>query len=136
MDHVERQPLMRVLLLEDDHVLASVLADFLRDEGHVVTHALDMQQADCLARGSGWDACIVDPGGGSFLELGAADSAQLRRLATHVPVVVTTGRAWARRTEPALLGVRAILAKPFDLGDLAQILDALARHALDGPGGE
>jgi DNA-binding response OmpR family regulator len=129
MVYIERQKLMRVLLLERDDALASVLADFLRDEGHVVTQALDMRQADCLARGSGCDACIVDPGGASFLELAPADAADLRRLARHVPVVVTTARGWARRTEPALLGVHAILSKPFDLGELAQILDAVAQQA-------
>ena len=111
-------------------LLRTLVADQRLRPGMLPVPVSPVQQADCVARGSGRDACIIDPGGGSFLELGAADSAQLRRLATHVPVVVTTGRAWARRTEPALLGVRAILANPFDLGDLAQILDALARQTL------
>jgi len=110
---------MRVLLTEDDPVLAGVLADFLREEGHLVT-CVDMRQAGCLAHWTGWDACILDPGGDSFFEL---------RPSAHLPVVVTTGRAWAQRADPARLGVRAILSKPFDLDELGQILETLARQA-------
>jgi DNA-binding response OmpR family regulator len=120
---------MRVLLTEDDPILADVLAEFLREHGHRVTHVMDMRQAGCLAHWTGWDACILDPGGDSFLELRPSEAAELRHLAAHVPVVLTTGRAWAHRTEPAQLGVRAILSKPFDLDELVQILETLARQA-------
>jgi DNA-binding response OmpR family regulator len=119
---------MRVLLTEHDPVLADVLTDFLRDEGHTVTHAADIRQAACLARSIGWDVCILDPGGDSFFELTAGEAAGLRRLGANGPVVLTTSRAWAHRADPARLGVRAILPKPFDLGELAQILDAVARQ--------
>ena len=119
---------MRVLLTEDDSVLAGVLADFLREEGHLVT-CVDMRQAGCLAHWTGWDACILDPGGDSFFELRPSEAAELRHLAAHLPVVVTTGRAWAQRADPARLGVRAILSKPFDLDELGQILETLARQA-------
>jgi DNA-binding response OmpR family regulator len=120
---------MRVLLSEDDPVLADVLADFLREEGHLVTHVLDIRQAGCLTRGNAWDACILDPSGDSFLELRPSEAAELRHLAAHLPVVVTTGRAWAERADSAQLGVHAILPKPFDLDELVKILDELARQA-------
>jgi DNA-binding response OmpR family regulator len=116
---------MRVLLTEDNSALAEVLTEFLEDEGHQVTRTADACQARHLPRGTGWDAWILDPGGNSFAELSPADAAELRRLAAHVPVVVTTGRTWAHQVEPAELGVCAILPKPFDLSELTRILDTL-----------
>jgi DNA-binding response OmpR family regulator len=72
---------MRVLLTEDDSVLASVVRDFLCGEGHEVIHATNVDEAHRLLTTSAWDVCIVDPTGGSYLELQPEDLASLRTLA-------------------------------------------------------
>src|SRR6266496_3232061 len=109
---------MHVLVTEDDPVLARVLTEFLEDEGHHVTHAADVRHARNLVRHVDCDACILDPSGRSVVELLADEAADLRRLAARVPVVITSGRAWAACTQPAELGVCRILTKPYDLSEL------------------
>ena len=121
---------MRVLLTEDDPVLAGVLADFLREEGHLVT-CVDMRQAGCLAHWTGWDACILDPGGDSFFELRPSEAAELRHLAAHLPVVVTTGLlAQLGRYETE--GVVAHLIAAIGAGDLHRARTLETFHATLG----
>jgi DNA-binding response OmpR family regulator len=117
---------MRVLLTEDEPLLADLLIEFLRDEGHEVVVACDLERAGELVRAVNWDAWVVDPSGDGFTEPDPDYAAQLRRLAAHVSTVVTTGQAWARRITPADLGVRAILNKPYELSDLEQALESIS----------
>jgi DNA-binding response OmpR family regulator len=119
---------MRVLVAEDDPVLAEVLTEFLEYEGHHVTRTSDVRHARNLVRDSVWDACILDPSGISAIELAADEAAELRHLAADVPVVVTTGGIWAERTPPADLGVCRILTKPYDLVELVQIINSMERQ--------
>ena len=119
------QLLMRVLLTEDEPVLADLIVEFLHDEGHEVALVSDVERAGELVRTTRWDAWVVDPPGNGFAEPDRNCAAVLRGLARVVPIVVTTGRLWARRTPPADLGVRAILNKPYDLNDLLQTLASL-----------
>ena len=116
---------MRILVTENDRILANLLVEFLQDEGHQV-RVCDRQRASDLVCATAWDAWIVDPDGSSFLELDSDCASELRRLAAHVPIVVTTGRAWAQRTPPADLRVHAILPKPYDLTDLQRALAAIS----------
>jgi DNA-binding NarL/FixJ family response regulator len=69
---------MRVLVTEDDPVLADVLIEFLRYQGHEVTYAADLDETDRLVSHESWDACILDPTGNSFLDLEPSDSSTLR----------------------------------------------------------
>jgi DNA-binding response OmpR family regulator len=120
---------MRVLLTEDEPVLADLLVEFLQEEGHEVVLVTDLERAAELLRTTSWDAWVVDPPGNGFAEPDQDCAAALRNEAALVPVVVTTGRLWARRTPPAKLGVSAILNKPYDLNDLLRTLESLsARH--------
>lgn len=117
---------MRVLLTEDEPVLADLLIEFLQEEGHHVALVSDLQRAGGLICATSWDAWVVDPLGDGFAESDPSCTTQLRRLAAHVPIVVTTSQLWARRITPADLGVRAILNKPYDLSDLEQALESVS----------
>lgn len=117
---------MRVLLTEDEPVLADLIIEFLHGEGHDVALAPDLERAGKLLRATNWDAWVVDPPGNGFAEPYRDCAATLRRLAAVVPIVVTTGRLWACRSRPADLGVRAILTKPYDLNGLLQTLESLS----------
>ncbi len=120
---------MRVLMTEDEPVLADLISEFLRDEGHDVALVSDLERAGELLRATRWDAWVLDPPGNSCEEPDQSCAAALRRLAPLVPIVVTTGRPWARRTPPSELGVRAILNKPYDLNDLLRTLESLSTTA-------
>jgi DNA-binding response OmpR family regulator len=125
---VRDQSLMRILMTEDEPVLADLIIEFLRDEGHDVSLVCDLERADQLLRATRWDAWVVDPPANSFAEPDRDCAATLRRLASVVPIVVTTGQLWARRTLPADLGVAAILNKPYDLNDLLQTLESVSTN--------
>jgi DNA-binding response OmpR family regulator len=115
---------MRILLTEDDAVLAAVVGEFLRDEGHDVTRVADIGVARQLIAAGAWDLCLVDPAGTSYEMLRAEDIATFRELAAYSPVVVTTGRDWAKSAYSDDLGVRSVLLKPYDL----LMLKSLNRH--------
>ena len=116
---------MRTLLTEDEPVLADLIIESLQDEGHEVALVSDVERFGEVVRTTSWDAWGVDLPGNSFAEPDRDCAAALRRLPRVVPIVVTTGRLWARRTPPADLGW-AILNKPYNLNDLLQTLESLS----------
>lgn len=115
---------MRVLLAEDDPVLAAVVVEALVEEGHQVTHLTDPRAVFSLRDVAAWDVLVVDSSGSSYLDLDPTDGATLRDLGARVPVILATGRPWAEATEASDLGLLAILRKPYDLDAL---LDAVQR---------
>jgi CheY-like chemotaxis protein len=110
---------MRVPVIEDDASIARLLADLLADEGHAVTRVADAAAGLTLARARPWDACLTD---GYWAATTAAARAYLTDLAACCPVVLLSGRVWARSARPADLGVAAPVPKPFEPDD---VLDAL-----------
>jgi len=117
----------RVLLVEDDDLLATALARFLRHCGHVVEVASDLQRAkDSFAAGPP-DVAIVDyelPDGTAFNLLQhcrAADSS--------TAFIVLTGHGTIELAVDAIkLGAEQFLTKPINLKSLEVIVD----RALDG----
>lgn len=120
---------MRVLLAEDDAILADVVTEALADEGHSVTHTSNVEEAHRLARDSAWDLLIFDSFGQSYAEPGEEERRLLADLTTRAPVILSTGRAWAQQMQPADIGVAAILPKPFDLEVLLDTVRGLGSLA-------
>ena len=117
---------MRVLLVEDDAVLASVMLDALTDSGHSARHVNNPDEAFRLANAERWDAIVVDGFGDSYMQPDAEYRTAVRQLGRRSPVVVTSARAWAGSASAADLGVAAILSKPFDIDQLIGTLGAVA----------
>ena len=113
---------MRLLLVEDDASLAGTLIELLTEEGYHVTPAATRQAALHLARTELWDLVLASTLSPPHPQPEPGDLIFLRTLAAHAPVALLTAQAWARRVRPADLGVRAILAKPFDLDELLGVL--------------
>jgi DNA-binding response OmpR family regulator len=140
---------MRLLIVEDEPLIARFLARGLRSEGYTVAVAGDGEVAvDRLAAG-GWDLVILDlmlPGQDGFEVLREISG---RRLGA--PVLVLSARR-AVETKVAALdaGASDYLAKPFALDELLARVRALLRRGtpaepeesyapapsftLDGPG--
>ncbi len=53
---------MRILIAEDEVVLAEQLRDALSDAGYAVDHAADGERAEFLGRTEGYDAVVLDLG--------------------------------------------------------------------------
>lgn len=119
---------MRLLVVEDDAQLLSVLVATLQDIGHTVQSAQDGVEADlCLATGE-YDLVVLD------LNLPRLDGiAVLRRLRARrrsTPILILTARdAIGDRIRGLDAGADDYLVKPFDLGEFEARVRALLRRA-------
>jgi DNA-binding response OmpR family regulator len=119
---------MRVLVTEDDEVLATALAAGLRREGMAVDVALDGTAALERLAVSRYDVVVLDrdlPGvhGDDVCRSLAAARSQARVL------MLTAARSVRERVEGLDLGADDYLPKPFDFGELTARIRALGRRA-------
>jgi DNA-binding response OmpR family regulator len=119
---------MRILLVEDDPVLAHVMRDSLLEAGHRVDAATTAADAAHLWQVQPFDAVLLDlnlPDGSGITIL-----RQARARGDRTPVVVLTAR---NRTDERIAGLDAgaddYLGKPFDLGEVQARLRAIGRRA-------
>lgn len=105
----------RVLVVDDQPLIANVLAEQLRQSGYTVKIALSGADALDLFDTFQPDVVLLDltmPGltGGEVLD-------RVRTTYPHIPVVVMTGDA-GRARETLARGAVAYLVKPFKMGAL------------------
>ena len=120
---------MRILLVEDDELLADGLARALRQSGYTVDIAADGPRADSLLAGGGYDLTILDLG------LPGLDGSQvltrLRGRRQKTPVLVMSARmAIEERVRLLDLGADDYLVKPVALAELEARVRALIRRQL------
>lgn len=127
---------MRILLVEDDPVLQSVVQRSLVDSGHRVEAAGDLATAAHWWRVQPFDAVLLDlnlplearPGSG--LGSGLALLREVRARGDKTPVLVLTAR---NRTDERIAGLDAgaddYLGKPFELAEVEARLRALVRRS-------
>ncbi len=131
---------MRILVVEDDRKVAGFIAQGLREEGYVVDHAPDGDEATTLAHVNEYDVILLD------LMLpkknGLQVAAELRREGRHTPIIMLTARD---ATEDVVRGLNAgaddYLAKPFKFDELLARVRAVVRRGgagrtevlVDGP---
>jgi DNA-binding response OmpR family regulator len=119
---------MRVLVTEDDEILARTVADGLRQEGMAVDVALDGGDALGHLDVNRYDVVVLDrdiPGvhGDDVCRALAAGRAGTRVL------MLTAAGSVADRVEGLGLGADDYLPKPFDFAELVARVRALARRA-------
>ena len=116
----------RILLIEDEAVLARNIARKLRKSGHIVQQAASASAARFALSVSRYDLVIADIslGDGDGLEVLAAAAPML----SQTPVIVMTGQdSVHNRTRAEGLCVAAFLSKPFALSRLTELVSALLR---------
>jgi DNA-binding response OmpR family regulator len=129
-----------VLIVEDDPIVRSFLADNLLADGYAVQTADTLADALRLAEYERPDVALVDVGlpDGSGLELVARVRAADRvasRLDPALPVLVLSGRAGELdRIRGFDRGADDYVAKPFSYGELRRRLDALVRRTRERRG--
>ncbi|GHB09678.1 response regulator transcription factor [Modicisalibacter luteus] len=118
---------MRLLLVEDDDLLAESLAEALEDEGYRVDVACRAREADALIASEAYALAILDLGlpDGSGLEL-----VQRWRQAGHrLPILVLTARdSWEDKVVGLRRGADDYLTKPYHEAELLARLHALLRR--------
>src|SRR5215475_6288080 len=119
---------MRVLVTEDDEILATAVATGLRREGMAVDVALDGAAALERLAVNQYDVVVLDrdlPGvpGDDVCRALAADRSETRVL------MLTAARSVRERVEGLGLGADAYLPKPFAFAELIARIRALGRRA-------
>ncbi|MDB4878914.1 MAG: response regulator receiver protein [Gemmatimonadetes bacterium] len=119
---------MKILIADDDRVVAQLIAGVVRKAGHVPLHAYDAMQTVMFAsRPPGPDVIVLDinmPGGSGLDAL-----MKIKRSAktSTIPVIVVSGsidQSLSRKV--AELGAVAFLTKPVDPEALATAIAAAA----------
>jgi two-component system OmpR family response regulator len=118
---------MRVLIVEDDAVLADALTETLRREGYIVDSVATAERADAALTTTEVDIVVLDvglPGTDGFTWL-----KRLRSRGGQQGVLVLTARdAVADRVHGLTVGADDYLAKPFATEELLARMSALARR--------
>src|SRR5689334_1491325 len=108
---------MRILIVEDEPLLADRLAATLGEHGYVVDVARDGERGDFLASTEPYDAVVLDLG------LPRVDGLTLlgrwRASGIAVPVLVLTARGtWSEKVTGIDAGADDYLTKPFRMEEL------------------
>jgi CheY-like chemotaxis protein len=115
----------RILVVDDDPGVRSVISDALRQDGYQVDAVGNGLQALAAFGRHRPDVLVLD------LEMPVMDGPTLLRTLRErtkwgrVPLVVVSGAASAAKTGPQL-GARACLTKPFELGELLHSVERVA----------
>jgi two-component system response regulator QseB len=120
----------RLLLIEDDRDLVTMLAETLRDEGYAVDVATDGQRGLHLGLARQYDVLVLD----RRLPVldGLALLGRLRSRAVRTPVMLLTAMGTVHdRVDGLDAGADDYMVKPFELDELSARLRALCRRALD-----
>lgn len=119
-------PLLKILLVEDDARLAATLRDGLRPYGHAVTVVGDGQAAIATIGGDYFDAVILD----RLLPVldGIAVLERLRREKVTLPILMLTALARpVEKIEGLMAGADDYVTKPVTAAELDARLRALLR---------
>src|SRR5438874_1654302 len=119
---------MRVLVVEDEPKMATLVARGLREEGHAADVASDGEDALWMAGATRYDAIVLDvmlPGLDGF-----ATCRRLRERGVWAPVLMLTARdAVGDRVDGLDAGADDYLLKPFSFSELLARLRALVRFS-------
>lgn len=119
---------MRLLLVEDDDLLAESLAETLEDEGYRVDVTARLRDADSLMASEEYRLVILDLGlpDGSGLEL----LERWRRAGRTLPILALTARdSWEDKVIGLRRGADDYLTKPYHEAELLARLHALLRRS-------
>jgi CheY-like chemotaxis protein len=125
----------RLLLVEDDTIVATVIRGLLEREGHAVTHVANGLAALAELAHTGFDAVLLD------LDLPGVDGFQIARLirqrehaGRHLPIVAVTARSGSDDEARArAAGMDDFLRKPVSgeqlIGTLARVVRGASAEA-------
>jgi DNA-binding response OmpR family regulator len=122
---------MKLLLVEDDDLLAESLAETLQDEGYSVDTATRIRVADSLMATEDYALAILDIGlpDGSGLDL----LRRWREQGHRLPILALTARdTWEDKVLGLRCGADDYMTKPFHEAELLARLHALLRRQAGG----
>src|ERR1700677_2881122 len=119
---------MKVLLIEDDRLLAREIAKALREENCAVDVAANGEDGQHLGNAEAYDVAVLDLG------LPKVPGAQVlrawRQNGRTLPVLILTARdGWTEKVDGFKAGADDYLTKPFRVEEVVMRLRALVRRA-------
>lgn len=122
-----KEPL-RLLIIEDEVLLAAQIDKFLRDQGFVVDVATDGEEGLYFAREYDHDAAVVDLGLPKVDGMSVIKT--LRQEGKTTPMLILTARGgWRDKVHGLESGADDYLTKPFHMEELLARLKVLIRRA-------
>jgi len=119
--------MMRILLVEDDRLIARDLIAHLERAGYVVDHARDGEDGWYRGESEDFAAAILDLGLPSMD--GMTILKRWRKDGRRFPVLILTARGnWEERVEGIDAGADDYLAKPFQIAEVLARLRAILRR--------
>jgi two-component system OmpR family response regulator len=119
---------MKILLVEDDHLLSQQIAEALRDENFAVDIAANGEDGQHLGETEAYDVAVLDLGLPKVP--GATVLRAWRKVGRHLPVLILTARdGWSEKVEGFKAGADDYLTKPFRIEELIMRLRALVRRS-------
>jgi two-component system OmpR family response regulator len=119
---------MKILLIEDDALLAREIANALRSENFAVDIAADGEDGQHLGDTESYDAAVLDLGLPKVP--GAAVLRAWRKNGRQLPVLILTARdGWTEKVDGFKAGADDYLTKPFRIEELIMRLRALVRRS-------
>lgn len=119
---------MRILIAEDDHIIADGLCRSLRQGGYAVDWAPNGQEADAALSTVEYDLLILDLGLPKLPGLEVLK--RLRARTSQVPVLILTALdGTGDRVKGLDLGADDYMVKPFELAELEARVRALTRRS-------
>ncbi|WP_375724823.1 response regulator transcription factor [Arcobacter sp. KX21116] len=120
---------MKILIIEDDENILSLLERGLNEEGHVIQSAIDGEDGEYLATENNYDIIILDwmlpnKNGLTILE-------NIRKKSITTPVLMLTAKSEIiDKVKGLKSGADDYLAKPFDYEELLARIEALYRRGV------
>lgn len=124
---------MRILVVEDDALLANGLTSVLTRAGHAVQQAGTGRHADLMLRTEDFDLAVIDVGLPDIDGFEVLRRLRSRRSATNV-LVLTARDAVEDRVHGLDLGADDYLTKPFSVTEFEARVRALLRRSAPPPG--
>ncbi|MCU7939101.1 MAG: response regulator transcription factor [gamma proteobacterium symbiont of Bathyaustriella thionipta] len=126
---------MRLLLVEDDKVLADALIKELLQHGFAVDHTDNGIDAEFMGDEEPYDIIVLDLG--LPQRSGMEVLANWRHKGNRTPVIILTARdAWHERVDGFKAGADDYLGKPFHMDELIVRINALVRRSHDMSGAD
>lgn len=122
---------MRILLVEDDHMVGAAVVQALKDAAYAVDWVTDGQTAIEAARAEAYDLSLLDLGLPS--PEGTQVLREFRRMDRQLPVIIVTARdAIDDRIQGLDLGADDYIVKPFEIRELLARMRAILRRQGSG----
>ena len=114
-------PAPHIMVLDDQHVIRSLLDEVLASQGYRVSLAKNIEEAQALLATEQFDTVIID----IFLgeqEFGLTLLPQIQKLQPHTPTIVISGNASMDHVMEALkAGAYDMICKPFSIMDVINV---------------